>query len=319
MTRSRRDVRAGACAAALAALLVGGLLSACSTPQEAAAGASTASTSSAATGPALTSASTAPAAVAFAELEAGFDARLGVYALDTGTGRTVEHRADERFAHASTFKALAAAAVLDRTTPAELDAVVTYTSADLVEHSPVTEQRVASGMTLRELGDAAVRHSDNTAANLLLAELGGPQGLEDELRGLGDEITQPERVETDLDEAVPGDERDTSTPRALATDLGAYAVGDALEAEDREQLTAWLRGSTTGDALIRAGVPEGWEVGDKTGSGGYGTRNDIAVVWPPDREPIVLAVLSSRDEQGAEGDDALIAGATEVVVGVLTS
>ncbi|MFG3691577.1 class A beta-lactamase [Micromonospora sp. NPDC047740] len=253
----------------------------------------------------------------FARLEAEFDARLGVYAIDTGTGRTVEHRADERFGYASTFKALAAAAMLDAASTAELNQVVRYARADLVAHSPITERHVGAGMTLRELGDAAVRYSDNTAANLLLKRLGGPAGFERALRDLGDQVTDPERIETDLNEAAPGDRRDTSTPRALATDLRAYVLGDALSAEDRAVLTGWLKGNTTGDKLIRAGVPAGWQVGDKTGSGGYGTRNDIAVIWPPDGAPIALAVLSSRDEKDAEYDDKLIAQAAKLTVEAL--
>ncbi|MET8121115.1 class A beta-lactamase [Micromonospora sp. NPDC005291] len=250
----------------------------------------------------------------FRKLEKRFDARLGVYAIDTGTGRTVRYRADERFAYASTIKALAAAEVLDETTDAELDRVVRYTADDLVTYSPITEQHVAEGMTLRAIADAAVRYSDNTAANLMVRHLGGPQKFEKELREIGDKVTDPARYETELNEARPGDRRDTSTPQAMAGSLRAYAVGDALEPSDRDILNGWLRGNTTGGALIRAGVPAGWVVGDKTGSGGYGTRNDIAVIWPPDRAPIVLAVLSSRDEKDADYDDALIAEATKVVL-----
>jgi beta-lactamase class A len=273
--------------------------------------------SGASTTPLSPSPSRSSATPDFAKLEARFDARLGVYAVDTGTGRTVEYRADERFAYASTFKALAAGALLDATSTAELDQLVRYTRADLVAHSPITEQHVETGMTLRELADAAVRYSDNTAANLILKRLGGPAGFERALRELGDQVTDPERVETDLNEAAPGDRRDTSTPRALATDLRAYVVGDALSAEDRAVLTEWLKKNTTGDTLIRAAVPAGWQVGDKTGSGGYGTRNDIAVVWPPDGAPLVLAILSSRDEENAEADDALIAEATTMTIEAL--
>lgn len=253
----------------------------------------------------------------FRRLEENFDARLGVYAIDTGTGQTVRYRADERFAYASTFKALAAAAVLDETTDAELDRVVRYSADDLVTYSPVTELHVADGMTLRAIADAAVRYSDNTAGNLLLGQLGGPQGFEKELREIGDQVTDPARYETALNEARPGDRRDTSTARALVEDLRAYAVGDVLEPADRDILTGWLRGNTTGGELIRAGVPEGWVVGDKTGAGGYGTRNDIAVIWPPDRAPIVLAVLSRRDQKDASYDNALIARAAEVVIASL--
>lgn len=255
---------------------------------------------------------------AFTQLERDFDARLGVYAVDTGSERTLAFRAEERFAYASTFKALAAAAVLDRTSPAELDQVVRYGRADIVEFSPITERHVGSGMTLRDLCDAAVRYSDNTAGNLLLRHLGGPAGLDAALAEIGDDVTRVERWEPELNEAVPGDERDTSTPRALATGLRAYALGDALAEDDRAVLTRWLRGNTTGDALIRAGVPDGWVVGDKTGNGAYGTRNDIAVLWPPDRAPVVLAIMSSRDEPAAEHDDAIIAKAAEVAVGALS-
>ena len=255
---------------------------------------------------------------AFAQLERDFDARLGVYVIDTGSERTLTFRADERFAYASTFKALAAAAVLDRTSPAELDQVLRYSAADLVYWSPITERHVGIGMTLRDLCDAAVRYSDNTAANLLLRHLGGPAGLDAALAEIGDDVTRVERYEPEMSEFVPGDDRDTSTPRAFATDLRAYALGDALSDDDRALLTGWLRGNTTGAALIRAGVPDGWEVGDKTGNGTYGTRNDIAVLWPPDRAPLVLAIMSSRDEQDAEHDDALIARAAEVAVDALT-
>ncbi|MEW2430733.1 class A beta-lactamase [Micromonospora sp. NPDC047644] len=253
----------------------------------------------------------------FRRLEEQFGARLGIYAIDTGTGRTVQYRADERFAYASTWKALAAAQVLDGTTDAQLDRVVRYPARDLVAHSPVTEKHVGEGMSLRALADAAVRYSDNTAGNLLLRHLGGPAGFEAKLRALGDTVTEAARYETALNEGTPGDERDTSTARALAGDLRAYTVGVALQPADRDVLRGWLRGNTTGAALVRAGVPPGWVVGDKTGTGGYGTRNDIAVIWPPDRAPIVLAVLSSRDTKDATPDDALIARATRVVVAQL--
>ncbi|MFF5703840.1 class A beta-lactamase [Streptomyces sp. NPDC012794] len=259
----------------------------------------------------------APAGRAFAALERQFDARLGVYAVDTGSGRTVQYRPDERFAYCSTHKALSAAAVLQRNTLEELEAVVRYGPADLVAHSPVTEQHVDTGMPLRALCDAAIRYSDNTAANLLLDELGGPKGLQSALAVLGDTTTRADRYETDLNEAAPGDLRDTSTPRALAADLRAYVLGDVLGAGKRALLTDWLKRNTTGGALIRAGVPATWEVGDKTGGGGYGTRNDIAVAWPPGATPLVIAVLSSRGTPDAAYDDALIARAATTVVTAL--
>ena len=254
---------------------------------------------------------------AFRRLERRFDARLGVYAVDIGTGREVAHRAGERFAYASTFKALAAGAILRRVGLEGPDRPVPI-SALTDAFSPVTERRVGTDMTLRELCAAAVRFSDNTAANLLLDELGGPQGLDAILEEVGDRITRIERREPELNDWAPGEPRDTNTPRALARSLRAFALGDALARPERAQLVRWLRTNTTGAGLIRAGVPAGWKVGDKTGTGGtYGTRNDIGIVWPPGREPIVLAILTNRRAPEAIPDDALIAEAAAAVVAAL--
>lgn len=254
----------------------------------------------------------------FEALEEEFDARLGVYALDTGSGEEVAFQADDRFAFASTFKALLAGVVLAENSLEEMERVVTFDEEVLVPHSPVVEENLDSGMSLLELSDATVRYSDNAAGNLLLEEVGGPEGFGAALVELtGDEVTNPVRWETELNEAVPGDDRDTSTPAALAGSLEAFALGDVLPEDRREVFVDMLVRNTTGDALIRAGVPEGWTVGDKTGGGGHGTRNDIAVLWPEEGDPIVLAVLSSRDVADAEWDDALIAEATEVVVEAL--
>ncbi|MFD2661281.1 class A beta-lactamase [Paenibacillus thailandensis] len=255
---------------------------------------------------------------AFVQLEDEYDARLGVYAIDTGSGRTIAYRPDERFAYASTFKALAAGAVLLTSTIEELDETIRYSGEEIVANSPITEKHVSTGMTLRGVNDAAVRYSDNTAGNLLLDRLGGPAGFEAVLRQIGDTVTQADRYETELNAAVPGDDRDTSTPRALAASLHALAIGEALPDDKRALLVDWLKRNTTGDELIRAGVPEGWIVGDKTGAGSYGTRNDIGIVWPPNGDPIVMAILSSRDTQDAAYDNALIARAAEAVLDALT-
>ncbi|MDT0265975.1 class A beta-lactamase [Streptomyces sp. DSM 44915] len=255
---------------------------------------------------------------AFQDLERSFDARLGVYALDTGTGQQVAYRADERFAYASTFKALLAGAVLRERGLAGMGEVVEYTADDLVDYSPVTEDFVDGGMTLRGLASATLWYSDNTAANLLLDVLGGPDGLQDVLAELGDDVTEVDRYETELNEATPGDTRDTSTPRAMAETLRGFLLGDALPPAERELLTAWMATNITGDALIRAGVPEGWAVADKSGTAGYGGRNNIAVLWPDDDgAPIVLAVLTARDTADAAHDDALIAEAATVAVEAL--
>lgn len=253
----------------------------------------------------------------FSQLEKKFDARLGVYAIDTSTNQTISYRPNERFAFASTYKALAAGVLLQKNSTEKLNEVVTYTEEDLVDYSPVTEKHVDTGMTLGEIAEAAVRYSDNTAGNILFHKIGGPKGYEKALRLIGDRVTLSDRFETELNEAIPGDNRDTSTAKAIATNLKDFTVGNALPDDKRNILTEWMKGNATGDKLIRAGVPTDWIVGDKSGAGSYGTRNDIAIVWPPNRAPIIIAILSSKDEKEATYDNQLIAEATEVIVNAL--
>ncbi|ONF64171.1 class A beta-lactamase [Amycolatopsis keratiniphila] len=248
------------------------------------------------------------------ELEKKYDARLGVYALDTGDGGTVEHRADERFAFCSTFKGVAAAAVLQRNPLSHLETRVRYSRADLMKHAPVTERHVATGMTIRQLCDAAVRFSDGTAGNLLLRDLGGPAALTAFTRGLGDTVTRMDRIEPAITEATPGDLRDTTTPRAFAADYREIVLGDTLAADKRDFLRDLLQRTVTGAGRIRAGLPPGWTIAGKTGTGEYGTLNDIAVLWPPGKAPIVLAVMSSKAAKDAPYDEALLAEAAKYVV-----
>jgi len=255
----------------------------------------------------------------FIQLEKDFGARLGVYAIDTGSGREITYRGEERFAFASTFKALAAGAVLKESTDEQLHAVINYTSDELVTYSPVTEKHVKTGMTLGEISEAAIRYSDNTAGNLMLKQLGGPEGFEKFLREIGDQVTSPVRYETELNEAIPGDIRDTSTPKALATTLQKLTLGDVLPEEKRSMLINWMLGNATGDTLIRAGSPKNWVVADKSGAGSYGTRNDIAVIWPANGDPIVMAILSSKDKQDAKYDNALVEKAAKVALDALIS
>ncbi|MFF9073076.1 class A beta-lactamase [Streptomyces sp. NPDC014735] len=253
-----------------------------------------------------------------AELERRFDARLGLFALDTGTGSTVVHRAEERFAFCSTFKGLAAAGVLAHNPPSHLDTVVRYTEADLMKHAPLTSRHVDTGMTMRQLCDAAVRFSDGTAGNLLLRDLGGPARLTAYVRGLGDRVTRMDRTEPAITGAVPGDPRDTSSPRALGGDYREIVLGDALPSGERAFLRDLLTRGVTGDHRIRAGVPRGWTVAGKTGTGGYGTLNDIAIAWPPKRAaPLVIAIMSSKSTKDAEPDEALLAEAAAYAVATL--
>ncbi|WLP65062.1 class A beta-lactamase BlaIII [Bacillus thuringiensis] len=253
----------------------------------------------------------------FAKLEKEYDAKLGIYALDTGTNQTVAYHSDDRFAFASTSKSLAVGALLRKNSLEALDQRITYTHEDLSNYNPITEKHVDTGMTLKELADASVRYSDSTAHNLILKQLGGPSEFEKILREMGDTVTTSERFEPELNEVHPGETHDTSTPEAIAKTLQSFTLGTALPIEKRELLVDWMKRNTTGDKLIRAGVPKGWEVADKTGAGSYGTRNDIAIIWPPNKKPIVLAILSNHDKEDAKYDDKLIADATKVVLNTL--
>ncbi|MEU4340558.1 class A beta-lactamase [Nocardia sp. NPDC023852] len=259
------------------------------------------------------------AAPSFTEMETDHAARLGVYAIDTASGHIVAHRDSERFPIASTFKGLACGALLrdHSLSTGYFDQVIRYPRTDLVENSPVTEKRVDTGMTVAELCDAAITVSDNTAGNQLLKLLGGPAGFTAFLRSIGDNITRLDRWETELNTAIPGDERDTTTPAALAADYRTLVLGDALAEPERAQLKSWLIASKTGGERIRAGLPEGWTVGDKTGSAAYGGANDVAIAWPPGRAPLVIAVLTTKFEQQAKADNPLVADATRAAVGAL--
>lgn len=232
-----------------------------------------------------------PAAVAAIEKTNG--GQLGVCVIDTGTGHRLTHRGDERFAMCSTHKALTAGFVLQRVDRREelLDRQVAYDKSALVAYSPATERRAGEGMTIGELCRAAITLSDNTAANLLLATLGGPEGFTAQARALGDPITRLDRIETALNEAAPGDPRDTTTPNAFADNLRKFALGDTLSVSAREQYTAWLIANTTGGKRLRAGLRSNWRVGDKTGSGEHGTANDVGVVWPIGRSPLIVTAF----------------------------
>ncbi|MGO4595912.1 class A beta-lactamase [Leifsonia sp. 2TAF2] len=253
----------------------------------------------------------------FAALERSHDATLGVQAVDTVTGRSASYRPDVRFPFASSNKVFIAAAVLARSSSSELDTVVHYTQGDLLDYAPITSRFVDTGMTVRELLDAMLRFSDNTAANLLVARLGGPQSVEQWLRSIGDRTTNVDRLEPELNQAVPGDPRDTTTPAQFASDLREVVLGRTLDTADRVLLRNTMLDNTTGDATIRAGVDAAWPVADKTGTGEYGVRADIAVVYPIGRAPVIVVTFSRKDTPDAVPDNALLAEATRIAVAAL--
>ncbi|WP_435872135.1 class A beta-lactamase [Microbispora rosea] len=254
----------------------------------------------------------------FAALERKHGARLGVYVLETGTGASLAYRADERFAFCSTFKALAAAAVLHQNPVSHLGKRVTYTGADVNSISPITKDHIATGMTIRQLCDAAIRYSDGTAGNLLMRDIGGPARLTAYLRRLGDTVSRMDNYEPELNRDRPRDPRDTTTPRAIAADYQKLVLGEALSAGKRALLKDWLVRNTTGAKRVRAGLPKGWTVADKTGTGDYGRANDIAIVWPPHAAPLVMAIMSDRPGYHTPPKDSLIAEATARIVSGLT-
>jgi beta-lactamase class A len=254
-----------------------------------------------------------------AALERRHGGRLGVAVLDTVGGRRINHRGEQRFPMCSTFKWLAAALVLARIDRGEerLDRRVVFTPADLVPYSPVTGLHTgAPGMTMAELCRAAVTLSDNTAGNLLLASFGGPAGLTAFARSLGDTMTRLDRIEPDLNEAAPGDPRDTTTPAMMLSNMRALLLGDALSAASRAQLTAWLVASTTGGKRLRAGLPPDWRVGDKTGTGENGATNDVAILWPPGRGPLLVTAYYVEAAATPEQRDAVLADVGRIVAGL---
>ncbi|KAB0638195.1 PEN family class A beta-lactamase, Bcc-type [Burkholderia latens] len=255
-------------------------------------------------------------AASFAALERAAGGRLGVCAIDTASGRRALHRADERFPFCSTFKAMLSAAVLAQSVerPGLLQQRVTYGQADLVDYSPVSARHVGTGMTVAQLCEAAIQYSDNSAANLAMKLIGGPPAVTAYARSIGDDAFRLDRWETELNTALPGDVRDTTTPAAMAASLRVLTLGDALPPAQRAQLVAWLRGNKVGDKRIRAGVPAGSQVADKTGTGDYGTTNDAGVIWPPSRAPIVLAVYYTQARPDAKAKDDVIAAAARIAV-----
>jgi beta-lactamase class A len=264
-----------------------------------------------------------------ADLERRSGGRLGVFAIDTGSRKTIAHRANERFAMCSTFKLLLCAAVLARVDRGEerLDRHITYSKAQLLPHAPIAEKHLARGyMTISELCAAAVDYSDNTSANLLLATIGGPSGYTAYARSLGDAVTRLDRTELALNSCIPGDPRDTTAPSATVADMQRVLLGSALGAVSRARLIALLKGNTTGDTRLRAGLPASWSVGDKTGTGiptnSFGdsdTANDIAIAWPPDRAPIVIAAYLTQSKLRAAQREATIASVGRIVARTFNS
>lgn len=257
-----------------------------------------------------------------AELEASTGGRLGVAASADG-GKVFSYRGDERFPMCSTFKVLAAAAVL-RDKPGILEQRIHFAKNDIQPWSPVTEKHLEDGMTVSELCAAMLQHSDNTAANLVLAQLGGPAGLTTIARSFGDTTFRLDRWEVDLNTAIPGDMRDTTTPLAMCRTLNGLLCGNLLKAPARKQLTDWMLACATGAGRIPAGAPQGWRSAHKSGSGENGTANDVGVLLPPSNpgqaatrkgknRPLVVALYLTGSKLTGPENDKILAQATRLV------
>lgn len=248
-------------------------------------------------------------------LEATTGGRLGVALIDTGTNAQLLYRGDERFPMCSTSKVMVVAAVLKQSEQQQtlLTHKLTIKPTELVNYNPVTEKHVNSEMTVAELSAAALQYSDNTAMNKLLSLLGGTARVTQFARGIGDQVFRLDRIEPELNTAIPGDERDSTSPLSMAQSLRQLTLGSALAAPQRLQLVEWLKGNTTGAASIRAGLPQSWVVGDKTGSGEYGTTNDIAIIWPEAHAPLILVTYFTQQQQDAKARKDVLAAATQIV------
>ena len=244
------------------------------------------------------------------DLEQRLDARIGLAVLDTETGTRWEHNGTDRFPLTSTFKTLACASVLHKVDAGklQLEKTVRFSDQELVTYSPVTENHTGSdGMSVADLCSATMTTSDNTAANLILDQIGGPSGLNEFLRSIGDSITRLDRYETMLNEARPGDRRDTTTPNSMIATLQKVTSDDVLSQSSTALLREWLIGNAVGDDLLRAGVPDNWVVGDRTGAGGFGSRANVAILWPPDRQPVYVAIYITETEATFDERNAAIA------------
>jgi len=247
--------------------------------------------------------------------------RLGVAVLDTATGGLQGHRLDERFPMCSTFKWVLGAHVLHRVDQGleRLDRRIVYGPEALVPWSPVTERHVGTGMTVGQLCEATITLSDNAAANLLLATLGGPQGLTRYIRSQGDTVTRLDRTEPQLNEARPGDPRDTTSPRAMAQLLRTVVLGEGLSRSGRAQLVRWLQDCKTNGQRLGAHVPAGWALGSKTGSGARGATNDVGIYWPADRPPVVVAAYLAETQASDAARNAALARVAQQVTRAYTA
>lgn len=248
-------------------------------------------------------------------LEKSFDGKIGVYAINTNNNQIIAYRADERFTVQSTMKLIGVSALLKKSTNNKnlLQEKIHYTKNDLMFWHPITGKYVTSGMTPEALSEAAISYSDNTAMNLLMKKFGGPQFVTDFAHSIGNMTFNVEHYEGDLN-SNREDPHDTSTPKDMAISLQKLTLGNVLTLDQRTQLVTWMKNNTVGYKRIRSGVPNGFTIADKTGSGDYGVANDLGILWSPLCKPIVLAIYTAQNKQNAKSRDDIVAATTSIVL-----
>jgi len=242
-----------------------------------------------------------------AQIEHRNDGRLGVFALDTGSGKSLAHRADERFVLCSTFKAPLAAQVLARVDAGQesLNRMIAYGEKDVLFTSPVTKAHAGEGaLPVKILCQAIVEVSDNTAATLLMRSVGGPAAITRFIRSLGDTVTRLDRYEPDLN--FYKGELDTTTPRAILVSARAILLGEVLKPASRAMLEGWMIASATGSKRLRAAFPKDWIAGDKTGTSAVEESNDFAIVRPPGRAPLLVAAYYDAPKLDFDAREAVL-------------
>jgi len=249
-------------------------------------------------------------AAAARQEEQTLKARIGIAVIDTGEAKIASYRGNERFPLNSTHKALLCGALLSEQDKGKLRLTerTQFDRSALVTYSPITEKFVAPAMmSWEQLCQAAIGWSDNTAANLLAEKLGGPAAVTRFFADLGDKVTRLDRSEPELNSAVPGDMRDTTTPLAVSETLQKLTLGAALTPASRAQLLQWMRDDRVADALLRSVLPAGWTIADKTGAGEYGSRSIVSVVWPKNGRPLIIAIYITQTEATLAQSNAAIA------------
>ena len=250
------------------------------------------------------------------QIENEYNTKVGIYGINTENGKVYEHNADERFAFASTYKAIASGILLNKVAPSELNKKVEINESEIVANSPVTEQYIGKTMSLKALIKASMLQSDNTANNKIMQELGGVNGLKHELVQLGDDVSEPQRLEPELNYFDPNSKADTTTPRAAAQTLNSILTSNEMNESNLSLLKQTMIENKTGDTLIKAGMPNSYTVGDKSGQAlTYATRNDLAFIYPKGQDkPIILAIYSKQDQKDAKPNDKVISDSAREVI-----